>query len=221
VTTREKIHGAHRGEQHYAARTGSGEPRGELHPNGRHASRAAAREAFTLASPSETDQRYRLVRLRRRSPCPQTAVARHLATGRNRPPFVPGRWFTIAYNLSANEASPVKSCTATTLNNVVEQHYPSIKRRIRPRLSFKSFWTGRAGTTTRTVCFRGQCKRCMRVTPHMFQDGQITGSPSLGLSARSAPLLERGESPFHGLWHCHCHETQWSCVLHSCAADII
>jgi putative transposase len=47
------------------------------------------------------------------------------------------------YNESHCDAAPVEVRQCKYLNNIVEQDHRNIKRRIRPMLGFKSFWTAR------------------------------------------------------------------------------
>ena len=46
------------------------------------------------------------------------------------------------YNLDENKRIKIRQCKY--LNNIVEQDHRFIKRRIRPMLGFKSFWSARA-----------------------------------------------------------------------------
>jgi len=47
------------------------------------------------------------------------------------------------FNAAGHDAAPVEVRQCKYLNNVVEQDHRNIKRRIRPMLGFKSFWTAR------------------------------------------------------------------------------
>jgi len=61
--------------------------------------------------------------------------------------------------LSADSGVPVKLRRSKYLNNLVEQDHRAIKRRVRPMLGFKSFWSARrliAGIETMHMISKGQ-----------------------------------------------------------------